>query len=157
LTRERIVQEALSWRGTPYRDHAGMKGVGVDCAFLLLRVYQNVGLVPSSFTPPKYYPQQWFNSPCQKDRLKLKFEDRTFLEIVQQLTKREISETEVGPGDLVLWRLAASWTHGGIIIRWPEYVVHAVTSLRRLGGVCGSHGTEEGFIKGRPRRFFSAF
>lgn len=151
--REQLVAEARDWLPTPYVDHAGIKHVGVDCAFYLLRIWQAVGLAPLDFKVPKYDPQQWINSPCQRDKRQLKFEDTTFLDIVKRLTKREISEAEVLPGDLVLWKVAASWTHGAIVVRWPDYVLHAV----KLLGVSGAHGTEEGFWKGRERRYFSAF
>jgi cell wall-associated NlpC family hydrolase len=149
--REKIVQEALSWVGTGYHDHAGIKGVGVDCAFFPLRVFQAVGLIESNFEPPYYSPQQWLNSPSQKDKMKLKFEDRTFLNIVLKFAKKEITEPEVLPGDFVIYKVAASWTHGGIIVRWPDYVLHPVIER----GIIGSHGTLEGFLLARPRRFFT--
>lgn len=149
--REQITAEALSWRNTPYHDHAGMKGIGVDCAYLPLRIYQAVGCVPKDFEPPKYSPQQWLNSPSQKDKFNLKFEDRTFLDIVIKLTKREIEESEVQPGDFVIYKVAASWTHGGIVISWPDFVLHPVKGR----GVIGSHGIKEGFLTGRARRFFT--
>lgn len=149
--REEIVAEALSWRGTPYHDHAGIKKIGVDCAYLPLRIYQAVGAVPRDFEPPKYSPQQWLNSPSQTDKLKLKFEDTTFLDIVIKLTKREIEESEVQPGDFVIYKVAASWTHGGIVISWPDFVLHPVKGR----GVIGSHGIKEGFLTGRSRRFFT--
>lgn len=149
--REAIVAEAKSWIGTRYHDHAGVKGVGVDCAFFPLRVYQAVGLLPKDFEPPYYSPQQWLNSPNQKDKHKLKFEDKAFLDIVQRFSKREITEAEVLPGDFVIYRVAASWAHGGIIINWPDYILHPI--LNR--GVIGSHGTKEGFLQYREHRFFA--
>lgn len=152
--RDKIVEEAKSWIGTPYHDHSGIKGAGVDCAFFPLRVYQAVGKVPTDFEVPYYSPQQWLNSPLQKDKLHLKFEDRTFLDIVLRFAKQEIfQENQVQPGDFVIWRVAASWTHGGIVVSWPDYVLHPIKGR----GVIGSHGTKEGFLVGRPHRFFSVF
>jgi cell wall-associated NlpC family hydrolase len=151
--REQIVKEALSWAGTKYHDHAGIKHIGVDCAFFPLRVYQSVGRIPLDFVVPYYSPQQWLNSPSQRDKFSLKFEDKTFLNIVLQFAKREIMEREVQPGDFVIYKVAASWTHGGIIIHWPEYVLHPIVGQ----GVVGSHGSQEGFLVNRQRRFFSVF
>jgi len=151
--RKALVEEALSWAKTPYHDHSGIKGVGVDCAYILLRIFQNVGLAPKDFKVPHYSPQQWLNSPCQTDRKKLKFEDTTFIDIVIELTKREIQEPEVKPGDIVIYKVAASWTHGGFIVEWPRYVIHPLKGL----GVIGSHGTNEGFLVNRPHRFFTVF
>lgn len=149
--RDQIVEEAKSWIGTDYEDHAGVKGCGVDCAHLPLLVYQSVGLITKDFAPPKYSPQQWLNSPLQKDKLHLKFEDRTFLDVVLRFAKREITEAEILPGDFMIVKVAASWTHGGIIISWPDYVLHPVKDR----GVIGSHGTREGFWARRPKRFFT--
>jgi len=149
--REQIVAEAMTWCGTPYHDHAGVKGCGVDCAYFPLRVYQALNLVDKEFEPPRYSPQQWLNSPSQTDKNKLRFEDRTFLEVVTKLTKREITEVEVQPGDFVIYKVAASWTHGGIVISWPDFVLHPIKNR----GVIGSHGLNEGFLIRRPHRFFS--
>jgi cell wall-associated NlpC family hydrolase len=150
--RKRIVQEATEWIGTPYVDGQGLKRCGVDCAYYLLRVYQSVGLIPKDFKPPRYSPQKWLNSPSQTDKLHLRFEDRTFLDIVLRFSDHEIfSEGEIQPGDLMLVKVIASWTHGGIIIDWPTYVLHSLKG----NNVCGAHGTKEGFWSRRDKRFFS--
>lgn len=151
--REQIVEEAKSWLPTDYIDHAGIKHAGVDCAHYPLKCYQEVGRIPKDFIVPYYSPQQWLNSPSQKDKFHLKFEDNTFLNIVLRFARREITEEEVLPGDFVIWKVAASWTHGGIIIKWPEYVLHPIVGR----GLIGSHGLLEGFLVNRPRRFFSVF
>jgi cell wall-associated NlpC family hydrolase len=166
-TREQITAEALSWLDTPYHDHAGLKGCGVDCAYLPLRVYQKVGKIPLDFQPGKYSPQQWLNSPQQVDRLKLRVLDETFFKVVLQFARRELASAFVNdpssglpiledspkPGDFVIYRVAASWTHGGIVISWPDYVLHPVKGI----GVVGSHGINEGFWRRRPARFFTVF
>lgn len=163
--REEIVAEAMTWIDTPYHDHAGLKGCGVDCAYFPLRVYQKFGKIPLNFKPPKYSPQQWLNSPSQTDRRKLKIEDRTFFNIVTKFARYELKtpwsdepssglpliEAEPKPGDFVIYKMVASWTHGAIIVNWPDYVLHPVIDR----GIMGSHGTNEGFWKGRAHRFFT--
>jgi len=151
--REAIEVEAKSWIHTPYHDHAGIKGAGVDCAYYPLRVYQAVGLIEEGFKVPYYSPQQWLNNPSQTDKYHLKFEDTTMLDIVKKLTKREIKMEEAKKGDFMLCLIAASWTHGAIIIDWPGMVLHPVKGM----GVIGSHGINEGFWGKRPKRFFSMF
>jgi|SRR5271157_811882 len=151
--RSRIVGEVWKWRGTPYCDHAGLINCGCDCAFLLLRPAQALGLAPQDFVVPPYSSQQWLNAKCQTDRLKLRIEDRTFIDIVKRLTKREIAESEAKAGDIVIYKVAASWTHGAWILNWPTKVLHALKGL----GVTASHGTNEGFLHRRERRFFSVF
>jgi cell wall-associated NlpC family hydrolase len=148
--REQIVAEALDWRNTPYVDHAGVKNCGVDCAFLPLRILQAVGRAPLDFEVPRYSPQQWINSPKQS-KMKLRVVDHAMEDIVVRLAHREITEAEVLPGDFVLYKVAASWTHLAVVIHWEDFVLHPVKGF----GVIGSHGTAEGFWERAPRRFFT--
>jgi cell wall-associated NlpC family hydrolase len=149
--REQIVAESTSWIGTPYVDHQGLKHCGTDCAFFPLRICQAVGRAPLDFKVPYYSPQQWINGRSQIDKMKLRVVDTTMEDIVLRLAKREITEAEALPGDFVLYKVVASWTHLAVIIRWPDYVLHPIKHI----GVCGSHGTNEGFWARTPRRFFS--
>jgi len=51
----RIIAEARSWIGTPYRHQASLKGVGCDCLGLLRGVWRHVmGAEPE--LPPPYSP-----------------------------------------------------------------------------------------------------
>lgn len=47
VTRAMVVAEARSWLRTPWQHQARMKGVGVDCAGLIIGVARNLGLVPA--------------------------------------------------------------------------------------------------------------
>ncbi len=145
--RQQIVDEALTWQNTRYHDHAGIKGVGVDCAYLPLRVYQHVGLIPHDFIVPHYSPQQWLKYKDDQNQL---YEDTTYKDIVMMWVKREIDESEVQPGDFVLYKILRSWTHGAIVIDWPSFVLHPIAGR----GVMGSH-VDEGFLYRRPRRIFT--
>lgn len=144
-----IVQEAVTWSGTPYVNHAGIKGAGADCAFFPCRVYQAVGLIPEDFEPPKYSPQAWLNSPRQVDKFHLRVVDTTFLDVVEKFFT-EITEAEVQPGDLIIYKVVNSWTHGAIVVDYPENVLHAVVGR----GVISSHATKEGFLQAKARRYF---
>jgi hypothetical protein len=56
MTPDRIIAEARSWIGTPYRHQASLKGVGCDCLGLLRGVWRAVmGAEPE--TPP--YAPDW--------------------------------------------------------------------------------------------------
>ena len=50
--RAAVVAAARSWIGTPYHHAADVKGVGVDCAMLLVRVYSDLGLIDRSIRGP---------------------------------------------------------------------------------------------------------
>src|SRR5208282_4861012 len=127
---------------------------GVDCAFFPLRVYQATGFIDPTYKPEWYSPQQWLNSPSQTDKYHLRVVDETMLKIVQQMTKRELDPGETPkPGDFMLCKVVNSWTHGAIIISWPDLVLHPVKKL----GVIGSHALNGGFWQNTPKSFFSMF
>ncbi|WP_445501821.1 NlpC/P60 family protein [Microvirga sp. G4-2] len=51
----RVIAEARSWIGTPYRHQASLKGMGCDCLGLLRGVWRGVlGIEPE--LPPPYSP-----------------------------------------------------------------------------------------------------
>lgn len=43
--RKKIVAEALTWKGTPYKYGGNEKGIGTDCSGLVLRVYNDVASI----------------------------------------------------------------------------------------------------------------
>ena len=47
-----VVAAARAWLGTPYHHAADIRGVGVDCAMILVRVFCDLGLVPSLRSAP---------------------------------------------------------------------------------------------------------
>lgn len=49
VSRASLVEIARSWVGTPYHHAAGVKGVGVDCAFMVCMSFQEAG-VPVEWT-----------------------------------------------------------------------------------------------------------
>jgi hypothetical protein len=53
-----VVAAARTWLSTPYHHAADVKGHGVDCAMLLVRVYCDVGLVEPF--DPRPYTRDWF-------------------------------------------------------------------------------------------------
>jgi cell wall-associated NlpC family hydrolase len=141
--RKRVVEIALTWVDTPFHDGdacKGIKGVGVDCAYLPGRVGEEAGLF-QNFELEPYSPQMMLHSS----------EERYVTTILKYA--HEITEAEVQPGDVVIYKVGRSFSHGGIVIRWPDFILHPV----RDRGVIGSHGTEEGFLRRRQRRFFSFF
>lgn len=109
--RRRVQAEARSWLGTPYHPRAGVKGVGCDCAYLLLKVYETVGLAPP-IDP----------GPYRSGMAMLRSGERMYLGLVEQFAVRR-DPPRPQPGDVVLFRFVRL-THGGIVDEWP-YFIHA--------------------------------
>lgn len=114
--RDAVVAETETWIGTPYRGWSCVKGAGADCGQLLYGVYRNCGLIPEMTELPKDYPLF----------IGLHRASTEYVDLVLKFF-REIPESEVQPGDLVVWRLSGSksFCHGGIVKSWPDYFIHA--------------------------------
>lgn len=104
-----IVAEAESWLLTPYHHAACVKGVGVDCAMLPVRVFCDLGFVPTF--DPRPYPHDWM----------LHRSDERYLGWVEKFADRVESPE---PGDIVLFRVGRCLAHGGIVIS-PDLMIHA--------------------------------
>lgn len=140
-----VVREAREWLGTPYHDHASVKGRqgGVDCAQLIREVFVRAGVI-TDFKIPYYSPQQFLHSDAEDYKRTVE----TFA--------REINEASALPGDVVLYKLGKAFGHGAIIIDpgWPN-IIHASQPARM---VVRGHGLEENLgARWRERRFFTAF
>lgn len=112
-----VIAEAESWIGTPYH-HMGdgdqvpgrqLKGVGIDCAQILVETYSAAGVT------------EWFSTgKYSRDWMMHQREER-YLGFIIPLT----DEVEYPmPADIVVWRFGFTFSHGGIVTKWP-HVVHA--------------------------------
>jgi cell wall-associated NlpC family hydrolase len=99
--RAAIVAEAMSWLGTPYHHRAKLKGVGVDCAQVVLAVYAAVGIVEDFDTGE--YPADWH---IHRDV------ERYVKAVIPH--GHEIPTEAAQPGDLVLrdWLRTDEWVPG---------------------------------------------
>jgi NlpC/P60 family putative phage cell wall peptidase len=116
--RAAVVAEALSWLGTPWHHQARSKGVGVDCANLVIAAYHDAGLIDD--IQPGNYPRDWH---IHKD-------EERFLAFVPSFAV-EIAEAQAQPGDLVLFRIGRVFSHGAIVTGWPQGV-HAYVKARQV-------------------------
>src|SRR5271165_4615237 len=85
--RTAVVAAARSWIDTPYHHAADVKGAGVDCAMLLVRVYVDLGLVEPF--DPRPYPRDWMMHRSEERYL-------GFL----LARAKTIEPSQVGPGDV---------------------------------------------------------
>ena len=109
--RAMIVAEARKWLKTPYRPMGDIKGAGVDCGMLLVRVFVDTGLCAPF--DPRPYASDWMLHRSEEKYLGFIF-DRT----------AEISAP--GLGDVMVFKFARCYSHGGIVTSLkPLRIVHA--------------------------------
>jgi cell wall-associated NlpC family hydrolase len=118
LARAAVVTEARAWLGTPYHHAADVKGHGVDCGMLLVRVYCDLGLVEAF--DPRPYTKDWF----------LHRNEERYLGF---LLARSREVRFPGLGDIVLLRIGRCFAHAGIVSQVePLTIIHAFAPARRV-------------------------
>jgi cell wall-associated NlpC family hydrolase len=116
--RAAVVAAARSWVGTPYHNCADVKGAGVDCGMLLVRVFVDLKLCPPF--DPRPYPIDWHLHRSEERYLGFVF-DRAH-EVASPL-----------PGDVMVFRIGRCYSHGGIVTNAkPITIVHAYHRARRV-------------------------
>jgi cell wall-associated NlpC family hydrolase len=129
-----IVAEAITWLGTPYHNHGRMKGVGVDCAMLILETAIRAGaIIPFN---PGAYPAQFG----------LHRDEEQFIGFVTRYAT-EIDAPQ--PGCVALFKYGRCYSHGGIMIS-DTRLVHAVMRDR---AVIYSDLTDADLVDRAPRFF----
>lgn len=108
--RARVVEVARSWLGTRYHHNARIKGVGVDCATLLVEVFTEAGIIQPVVLPP--YSPQWH----------LHRDEEKYVEFIRGFAQE--AEGPPLPGDVVVWKFHRCFAHGAIVTAWPE-IIHA--------------------------------
>ena len=129
-----VVQEAMSWIGTPYHHHGRIKGVGVDCAMLPAEVYHACGLIPH--IEVEHYPTDWHMH---------RSEERYLATVLDHAHEVE----DPSPGNFILYKWGRCFAHGGIIIQWP-IIVHSFTGV----GVAMENG-QSGRLEDREFKLYS--
>jgi NlpC/P60 family putative phage cell wall peptidase len=138
LDRAVVVAAARSWLGTPYHHAADLKGVGVDCAMILVRVFVDLGLVEPF--DPRPYVKDWM----------LHRDDERYLGFLLARA-REVERPE--PGDVALFRVGRCFAHGGIVSATaPLSLVHAYAPA---GCVVEERLDGHPELARRTRKFFS--
>ncbi|NWG45989.1 MAG: C40 family peptidase [Alphaproteobacteria bacterium] len=110
----RIIAEARSWLGTPYKHRAAVKGAGCDCLGLVMGVYAAlVGPVPED---PPPYSRDWAEAAGEE----------TLLAAARRHLV-ELPVAEAGPGDVLIFRILTGriCKHAGILSR-PGHMIHAM-------------------------------
>jgi cell wall-associated NlpC family hydrolase len=104
-----LIDEAMSWLGTPYHHEARVKGAGVDCGQFPAAVFEACGLIPH--VEIEHYTYDWH----------LHRDDERYLNYVEAFFTKVDSPQA---GDLALFKYGRVISHSAIVIEWP-LVIHA--------------------------------
>lgn len=122
--KQKIVDEALSWVGTPYHAQAQLKGIGVDCAQLIAGIAKGAGIDTDMVIPFNYNAQHAINS-----------DDEEMLRLIESYGCTQTETPE--PGDIVAFKMGRSHGHLGILVSETDFV-HAEYQRTSKGTTNGS-------------------
>lgn len=66
--REKIIEKAREWIGTPYHHHQAKMGIGVDCIGLVVEVGRALG-IEGSFNPISFIPYMGYSRNPNPNRM----------------------------------------------------------------------------------------
>jgi cell wall-associated NlpC family hydrolase len=115
--RARVIAEARTWLGTPFRNCADVKGAGVDCAMLLLRCFADTGVIEPF--DPRPYPPQWH----------LHHSEERFLDLIGKFAA-EVERAPV-PGDVIVYQSGRCFAHGALVVE-NNHIIHAYYVDRKV-------------------------
>lgn len=122
LERRAVVDAGRSWTGTRYRNRMAIKGVGVDCAQIVLESFREAGLVIDY--EAERYSSDWH---LHRDEEKYLSVVSRYMPVVQagSLSIKERGERFLPlPGDVLMWKVGRTFSHSAIVTEWPR-VLHA--------------------------------
>lgn len=120
--RTRVVAIARQWIGTPYHRRGRVRGAGADCAMMPLEVFSDAGIIRHVFDEEvPEYSADWMlhkDEELYLDMVRALAEEAGGCEVDGPLTRRPL------PGDFLLFRFGRTYSHGVIVVEWPE-CIHA--------------------------------
>lgn len=143
--RQRVIDSALLWLRTPHRHNTRVMGAGVDCGHHIIDSFVGAGLVPDVQTG--VYAADWM----------LHNTEERYLGFVEQHLDRVAVPL---PGDVAVWKFGLCFSHGAIVIAWPQ-IVHSYRPERGvvLGdatkGLLAREHIEGGGSRPREVRYYS--
>lgn len=130
--RQAVVDAARSWLRTPYHHGASLKGVGVDCARLIDGAFTEAGLIDP--IDPGFYTHDWHLH--RGEERYLAFIEKYCMRIdADEFSVNELEEKgwtwSIQPGDILMWRLGRTFSHGCIVTEWPN-IIHSYLPERMV-------------------------
>lgn len=120
-TRKRsdIINEALSWKDTPYQHQVGLKGVGVDCAYLVGKVAEGAGLIDKFKVEPYSIEWHWHSR------------EEKMCQIVESFGCEVVPWYRAQKGDILAFKYGRVCSHLGILIDDDKFI-HAHLKTGRV-------------------------
>lgn len=119
ITRAIIKSAALSWDNTPYIHQVGLKGVGVDCAYFVGKVAEEIGSIKDFKVEPYSVEWHWHSK------------EERMCEIVESFGAIQIPVETRLPGDILAFKYGRVCSHLGIMLDENRFI-HAHMKARKV-------------------------
>lgn len=115
MTGRRIAELARDWIGTPFVLGGRLKGVGADCAGLVIGVAREAGLLEESFDVVGYA-------------------DGVGTDLARELLESRMDRVEGDPrpGDVLLLTVLGNPQHLAVVDLDPDGIIHAYRPVRKI-------------------------
>lgn len=125
-SREELVEEAMTWQGTPYVRNGRIKGVGCDCGTFPSELYTSMQVL--SVAEIGHFSSDWFKHTTNNRYLYEAMKHATLMAETRCFASMQGAQ----PGGLLLAKVVGSrvYNHSGVVVAWP-HILHAIFS-----GVC---------------------
>lgn len=124
MIREKIIESALTWEGTPYHHHARVKGLqgGVDCAMFVFGVGIDAGIVSDEMAPslPMYSPEWHLHN-----------REELLLQALENAGCIRKDPSQRQPGDIIAFKFGRVASHLAILLD-DNYIIHARVDLKKV-------------------------
>lgn len=114
LRRSGIISIARSWLGTPFRYQASIKGLGADCAAMVLEIYRKY----TSYTDVYAYKNYGFKPDFNKT-----------VSMLEKFSYARLHKDYILPGDVILYCIRDS-PHFGVLTDC-DTIIQSNTKVRK--------------------------
>lgn len=111
-TRKQITDCAKSWLDTPYQHQVGLKGVGVDCAYLIGKIAEETGSIEKFKVEPYSIEWHWHSR------------EEAMCNIIEGFGAVQIDAKKAQPGDILAFKYGRVNSHLGVMLT-DMYFIHA--------------------------------
>lgn len=125
IAMNRIVREAESWIGTPYRWNCKVKGErgGVACGDILEQIYKNLGGLPRGYKIPEFV-REWHMKPQMEN-----FDPLAFVKEMEKFAVPIEDWEQRRPTDVCMMQWAGIQSHVALLVR-DDCIIHAVNERK---------------------------
>jgi len=114
----KLLTVLKSWEGTPHIHWCGVKQRGTDCIHFVLRVFEEVGVVPNGRIKVQRYQRDWHMH--QANELLL----NTLREVPELV---EVCKDDPVNGDIILFYFGKACSHAGIF--FDDFVYQSLVDI----------------------------